>query len=27
LEFKNDIDVYEDILNIPEIMSRFIDAK
>jgi rSAM/selenodomain-associated transferase 1 len=27
LEFKNDIDVYEDILNIPEIMSRFIEAK
>lgn len=27
LEFKNDIDVYEDILNIPEIMSTFIENK
>ena len=27
LAFKNDIDVYEDILNIPEIMSTFINSK
>jgi rSAM/selenodomain-associated transferase 1 len=27
LAFKNDIDVYEDILNIPEIMSTFINTK
>jgi hypothetical protein len=27
LAFKNDIDVYEDILGIPEIMSTFINAK
>jgi len=27
LEFKNDIDVYEDIVNIPEIMSTFIENK
>lgn len=27
LEFKNDIDVYEDILNIPEIMNTFINSK
>jgi rSAM/selenodomain-associated transferase 1 len=27
LEFKNDIDVYEDIINIPEIMSKFINSK
>jgi len=27
LEIKNDIDVYEDILNIPEIMSTFINSK
>ena len=27
LEFKNDIDIYEDIVNIPEIMSTFINSK
>ncbi|MDD7913631.1 TIGR04282 family arsenosugar biosynthesis glycosyltransferase [Polaribacter ponticola] len=27
LEFKNDIDVYEDIIDIPEIMSTFINSK
>jgi len=27
LEFKNDIDIYEDILDIPEIMSTFINSK
>ena len=27
LEFKNDIDVYEDIVNIPEIMTTFIENK
>ncbi|MFK8061385.1 MAG: TIGR04282 family arsenosugar biosynthesis glycosyltransferase [Polaribacter sp.] len=27
LEFKNDIDVYEDIINIPEIMQSFINSK
>ena len=27
LAFKNDIDVYEDIINIPEIMSKFINSK
>lgn len=27
LEFKNDIDIYEDIVNIPEIMSTFIENK
>jgi rSAM/selenodomain-associated transferase 1 len=27
LEYKNDIDIYEDILDIPEIMSTFIDVK
>ena len=27
LEFKNDIDVYEDVVNIPEIMSTFIENK
>jgi rSAM/selenodomain-associated transferase 1 len=27
LAFKNDIDVYEDIVNIPEIMSTFINSK
>lgn len=27
LEVKNDIDVYEDILHIPEIMSKFINSK
>ena len=27
LEFKNDIDTYEDILDIPEIMSTFINPK
>jgi hypothetical protein len=27
LEFKNDIDVYEDIINIPEIMTTFIENK
>ena len=27
LEFKNDIDVYEDIINIPEIMETFIENK
>lgn len=27
LEFKNDIDVYEDILDIPEIMNSFINTK
>ena len=27
LEIKNDIDVYEDILNIPEIMNSFINSK
>ena len=27
LEFKNDIDVYEDIVNIPEIMATFIENK
>ncbi|MFY9243355.1 MAG: TIGR04282 family arsenosugar biosynthesis glycosyltransferase [Polaribacter sp.] len=27
LEFKNDIDVYEDIVNIPEIMQTFINSK
>ena len=27
LEFKNDIDVYEDIIDIPEIMQTFINSK
>lgn len=27
LEFKNDIDIYEDIVNIPEIMETFINTK
>ncbi|MFQ3182792.1 MAG: rSAM/selenodomain-associated transferase 1 [Polaribacter sp.] len=27
LQYKNDIDIYEDILDIPEIMLKFIDAK
>ena len=27
LEFKNDIDIYEDILDIPEIMIKFINSK
>jgi rSAM/selenodomain-associated transferase 1 len=27
LAFKNDIDVYEDIINIPEIMSKFVNPK
>lgn len=27
LEFKNDIDIYEDIINIPEIMQTFINSK
>ncbi len=27
LEIKNDIDIYEDIINIPEIMSTFINSK
>jgi rSAM/selenodomain-associated transferase 1 len=27
LEFKNDIDIYEDIVNIPEIMSTFINSQ
>jgi hypothetical protein len=26
LEYKNDIDIYEDILDIPEIMSTFINT-
>jgi glycosyltransferase A (GT-A) superfamily protein (DUF2064 family) len=27
LELKNDIDIYEDIIDIPEIMSTFINSK